>query len=201
MTAPQTTAAQAPGPVLRTPRLVLRPLSRADAPRIAVLAGDWGVASMTARIPYPYSEESACHWIDGLADGEAVFGITLGGDLIGLCGYRPSGGGSAEIGYWIGRSWWGHGYATEAAGAVIAHCFAEKSLERLVCCHFIGNPASARVIAKLGFRPVDRVVIWCDARNADVEALRHELLKQEFLKPAESSPQDSGRVPSGPRGD
>ena len=89
--------------VMRTNRLTLRPLQHDDAGRIALLGGDWDVASMTGRIPYPYSAEAAQHWLTGVAHGEVVLGIWHANELIGLCGYSPQSDGSAELGYWIGK--------------------------------------------------------------------------------------------------
>jgi RimJ/RimL family protein N-acetyltransferase len=86
----------------------------------------------------------------------------------------PADDGSAEIGYWIGKPWWGRGFATEAAQALVRHCFATVGIERLTCCHFVDNPASARVIRKLGFRLVGPCTAWCEARGADVETLLYE---------------------------
>lgn len=159
---------------MRTRRLRLRPLTPEDGPRIAAFAGDWDVARMTARVPHPYPAATANHWIDDLAPGEVVHGIEYKGELIGLCGYLPGGDGSAEIGYWIGKPWWGQGFATEAARALVNHCFGRARLRRLTCCHFVDNPASARVIAKLGFELVGPCRAWCEARRAEVEALRYE---------------------------
>lgn len=176
---PERATGNGAGAILRSRRLSLRLLTRNDAPRIARLAGDWDIASMTARIPYPYTETDALHWIEGLAEGEAVLGVERDRLLIGLCGYRPLEEGAAEIGYWIGKPWWGRGYATEAAGAVVEHCFRHLGFSRLICCHFIDNPASGRVIAKLGFTPTGRVLIWCDARRAEVEAIRCERWREE----------------------
>lgn len=174
--------AQAEG-VLRTARLALRPLGHGDVARIAVLAGDWDVASMTARVPYPYTEADARHWLDFLEPGEVVRGIECDGELIGLTGYAPEDNGrSAEIGYWIGKPHWGHGYATEAAGALIAHCFSRQRFERLTCCHFADNAASARVIAKLGFRSTGSCRCWCEARRREAEAIRYELARPLRLR-------------------
>ncbi len=159
---------------LHTRRLKLRPLTTEDAARIAALAGDWDVARMTSRVPYPYSPMGAKHWIDDLTEGEVVRGIEYKGDLIGLCGYLPAGDGSAEIGYWIGKPWWGQGFATEAARALIAYCFGKAGLKRLTCCHFVDNRASARVIAKLGFELVGPCRAWCEARQAEIDTLRYE---------------------------
>ena len=81
--------------------------------------------------------------------------------------------GQAEIGYWIGKPWWGNGYATEAAGTLMKHCFGEVGFRRLTCGHFIDNPASARVIAKLGFRRIGNGAQWCEARKSDVATVRY----------------------------
>jgi [ribosomal protein S5]-alanine N-acetyltransferase len=159
---------------MRTRRLTLRSLTYADAERIAELGGDWDVARMTGRIPYPYSAEMAGHWIDDLAPGEVVFGIVRDGKLIGLCGYTRSQDGSADIGYWIGRPYWGNGYATEAARAVLNHGFTQSGVKRFTCCHFTDNPASQRVIEKLGFRKSDNCRGWCEARQLELPTIRYE---------------------------
>jgi ribosomal-protein-alanine N-acetyltransferase len=165
-----------PAPI-RTARLVLRPLVDADAARIAELAGDWDIARMTARIPYPYSVDLAHQWIHGLAQGEVVRGIVHRGELIGVTGYLPDSEGSAEVGYWVGRPWWGHGFATEAAEAMIRHCFGSGKIARVTCSHFIDNPASQRVITKLGFRLLGPARAYCDARRRDVATLKYERLR------------------------
>lgn len=161
-------------PPMRTRRLVLRPLSGQDAAPVAHLAGDWDVARMTARIPYPYSLIEADAWIATIGEGEFVRGIELQGALIGACGYVVGAPEEAEIGYWIGKPWWGNGYATEAAEALIAHCFAEACMKRLTCCHYVDNLASARVIAKLGFHRTGLCRTWCEARQEEVEAITYE---------------------------
>lgn len=162
---------------LRTARLVLRPLASTDAARLADLAGDWDIASMTARIPYPYTIAHAHQWIGELSDGEIVYGITLKGELIGVTGYLPSTEASAELGYWIGKPWWGHGYATEAAEALIKQCFGPARIARVTCSHFVENAASQRVISKLGFQLVGPAQAYCDARRRDLPTLRYERVR------------------------
>lgn len=159
---------------MNTARLSLRPLTDDDAQPIALLAGDWDVASMTGRIPYPYSAEAARHWMTGLAAGEVVYGIERAGDLIGICGYTRATNGTAEIGYWIGKDYWGRGFATEAATCLMDHGFREGGVKRFVCSHFAGNIGSQRVIAKLGFAPRGPSVGWCEARHCEMPTLRYE---------------------------
>ena len=107
---------------------------------------------MTSRIPHPYTLIDADLWIASLGNDEFVRGVEHGGALIGAVGYIEGEDREAEIGYWIGKPWWGYGFATEAARALVDHCFGPAGFVRLTCGHFIDNPASARVIAKLGFR-------------------------------------------------
>lgn len=159
---------------MQTRRLSLRPLEPGDALRIADLAGTWEVASMTGRIPYPYSVNDAQHWLTGLADGEVVYGITLKGELIGICGYTANSDGTAEIGYWIGIPYWGQGFATEAVARLMEHGFTRGGIKRFFCCHFTENPASERVIHKLGFRLLGHSAGWCAARGMELPALKYE---------------------------
>ena len=83
-------------------------------------------------------------------------------------GYITGEPGQAEIGYWIGKPWWGRGYATEAAGTLVRHCFADVGFRQLTCGHFVDNPASERVIKKFGFRRVGTGAQWCEARKSEV---------------------------------
>ncbi len=158
---------------MRSQRLTYRPIEASDAARVAVLAGEWDVARMTSRIPHPYSLVDADLWIASIGNDEFVRGVEHEGKLIGAVGYIEGDERQAEIGYWIGKPWWGHGFATEAAGALVAHCFGPAGFLRLTCGHFVDNPASARVIAKLGFRRIGTSRQWCEARKSDVETVRY----------------------------
>lgn len=180
---------------LRTERLVLRRLALADAGAVAALAGDFDVARMTGRIPHPYSIVDADAWIASIAPDEMVRAIELDGTLIGAVGYVAKEDGSAEIGYWIGKPYWGRGFATEAAAALVDHCFRVERRPRLTCCHFADNPASARVIAKLGFKRVGPCSGWCEARAIEMEAIRYERRRPRRLLAAlagRAAPRGSG---------
>ncbi|SKA20351.1 GNAT family N-acetyltransferase [Consotaella salsifontis] len=141
-------------PVLTTERLVLRPLVTADAPAMAALANDLRVAEMVASIPHPYSEDDALDFIASVA-GHPAFAITSRdeGRLMGVVNLRPcSTPGAAELGYWLGHDYWGEGYATEAAHAIIDFGFRQFGLPLVeVACRAVNN-ASRRVIQKCGFQ-------------------------------------------------
>ena len=142
----------------RTPRLLLRPGFPEDAPALAAAIADEAIVRNLAVVPWPYCLRDAEAFLasprDPILPSLLIFERT-GSDprLIGSCGLgrRPSG--AVEMGYWISRSHWGHGFATEACGALIdiARTLALASLEGS---HFIDNPASSRVLEKLGFEPV-----------------------------------------------
>jgi RimJ/RimL family protein N-acetyltransferase len=126
-------------PILITDRLVLRPPHDDDVPELAVLANNWRLASMLARMPH---RRSGAHYAITLADSGAFIG---GAGL----DFRSEG---LELGYWIGEPYWGHGYATEAAHALVDLAFRATPIEALhVSCRVINN-ASRRVIHKCGFQ-------------------------------------------------
>jgi RimJ/RimL family protein N-acetyltransferase len=166
-----------PAPVLVTARLRLRALQREDASAIATLANDRRIAENTARIPHPYTLADAngfLRYIDE-SETEIAFAITLADDaLIGICGLRTKPRKSPEIGYWLGAPYWGHGYATEAARAVIDHAFEDLGLERLEAGARVSNPASRRVLEKCGFQwtGVTLLRIHAIASSAPVDRFR-----------------------------
>lgn len=173
---------------MQSPRLTYRELQPDDARRIAQLAGDWDVARMTTRVPYPYLPQDARSWMDNIPEHEVVWCILLDDEFIGAVGYTELDTKSAEIGYWIGRPWWGHGFATEAATTVVRHCHETVGYEVLTCCHFQDNPASARIISKLGFQPNGQCSAWSEARQENVATCTYErrrslLSTARFLAP------------------
>ena len=142
------------GRPLETPRLLLRPPTPADIPGILATAGDWEVARVLSRIPHPYGVAEARYFLDVVVPAEWVWAITLrpAGPFVGAVGLTPSPDPAvAELGYYLHRDLWGQGLVTEAAAAVIRHGFAALGLRRITSGHYQDNPASGRVLAKLGF--------------------------------------------------
>jgi RimJ/RimL family protein N-acetyltransferase len=146
-------------PRLETERLLLRPFQESDAVAVERLAGVREVADTTLNIPHPYPAGGGLQWIatHGAAWARrqnltlAICSQAPPNDLLGAINLSLSlmhlhG----EIGYWIGASSWGHGFATEASRALVAYAFDELGLHRVQGRHFIRNPASGRVLQKLG---------------------------------------------------
>jgi len=156
--------AQEPEPTgaLATERLVLRPLALADAAALALLlAGDWDAVKQTGRMPYPATERALRRWIAlHIAPASHSFLMLRRADGLVLGGIGFGGGGTlAELGYVLGRPFWGQGYATEAVRAMMAHA-AAIGFAGLEAYSFLDNPASARVLAKAGF--IDHGVVRRD---------------------------------------
>jgi RimJ/RimL family protein N-acetyltransferase len=168
---------------IRTPRLVLRAPVASDAARISLLAGDYDVASMTGTIPHPYNQQMAAEWIASVLAGEegVVFAVERSGALIGCTGYRAFGEDHAEMGYWIGKPYWGMGYATEAVRALIHYAFETDGFDYLRVGHFTDNPASARIIAKFGFAPEGQEMRDCAARGGKAHCFTYRLDRETAL--------------------
>ncbi len=96
----------------------MRPLAAADAPRLSELSSDFDIARMTTRIAYPNSVENVRVWLlAAAAESEQVFIVTRAGEVIGVCGCNQRSDPPGEIGYWLGRPYWGQGFATEMVRA------------------------------------------------------------------------------------
>jgi ribosomal-protein-alanine N-acetyltransferase len=149
-----------PQPTLETERLTLRPFVEADAGDVERLAGAREIAEGTLAIPHPYPKGGGAMWIGTHADGwasgkQANFAIVerATGALVGAIGVVvvPEHA-HAELGYWIGVESWNRGYATEAARATLTFAFESLGLHRIEARHFMRNPASGRVMQKIGMR-------------------------------------------------
>lgn len=149
-------------PTLETDRLLLRPLSADDAPNVASLAGRREIADTTISVPHPYSDAQARGWIVSnnslFALGKGVvFGIQLKSDskLAGAIGLRDVDAehAQAEMGFWIAVEYWSQGYATEAARALLSFGFLRLGLNRIYAHHMVRNPASGRVLTRIGMKP------------------------------------------------
>jgi len=143
---------------LTTQRLFLRAFGESDVPAVGRLADDIEIYRNTLKVPHPYTEADARLWLSiqreqSRAGTGVVFAITGKDDrlLLGACGMELfTDHKRGELGYWLGRDFWGKGYATEAAAAVVGWGFATLALNRVSAARFGDNPASGRVLEKIG---------------------------------------------------
>jgi RimJ/RimL family protein N-acetyltransferase len=165
---------------VRTRRLTLRPGWPEDAPELAHAIGHERVVRNLAVVPWPYPLEAAETFLSQWGDAsELKFLIfehrhdairLVGGMAIGAYRKWPH-----ELGYWLTPDAWGQGFATEA-GCGVLHAARARGIRHVTAGHFIDNPASARVLGKLGFRPTGRTAeIHSHGRGCDVTSVRHSL--------------------------
>ena len=148
---------------------------------MAVWLGDYDVAKMLARVPHPYSEEDAEDFLAREPGDEQVYAIERKADgiFLGTIGFNPAE--SYEFGYWLGKPFWGFGYATEALHRLVTHAF-EMGAQSVHAGFFADNPASGNVLVKLGARHNGSKMRFSRARGVDV--LCHDMLltRADFLR-------------------
>ena len=140
--------------------MLLRPGWSEDAPALFAAIADEAIVRNLAQAPWPYSLADAEAFLlreRGARDAACLIFLRGPGAprLIGGIGFgpMPDSVGVREFGYWIARPYWGLGFATEAGRALLASARDTLRLKRLDAGHFVDNPASGRVLAKLGFKP------------------------------------------------
>ena len=175
-------------PRLGTERLVLRAPDLEDAPAVQRLADEAEVAAGLLTMPHPYPPGAAEQWIadaaESLERGDGLHGAIVrrsDGAFLGAVGLLlEPGHARAELGYWLGKPHWWQGYATEAARALVRNGFEAEGLNRIFAHHFTRNPASGRVLQKLGMTHEGRrrQHTLKDGEFLDMEA--YGMLRSEF---------------------
>lgn len=161
--------AEALGPcaTIDTPRLRLRPVRAADAERIATFLADPDITRMLARVPFPYTLEDAQDWLEH-ADGEDSWPVAItqpaDGVAIGLVSIERRQGGH-HLGYWLGRYYWNRGFMSEAVSGLAERFFDRSGGATLHSGAFTDNPASLRVLQRLGSKITGQREIWSVSRG------------------------------------
>ncbi|MBC8376707.1 MAG: GNAT family N-acetyltransferase [FCB group bacterium] len=148
-------------PEIKLERLMLRGFLPTDAPKIQELAGAFEIAEMTLNIPHPYLDGMAETWMNShqseFNSGSGVVFAMIelySGKLVGAVGLTVMQRfNRAELGYWVGKPFWGNGYATEASKALLKYGFETLQLNKIHASHMTRNPASGRVMQKIGMEP------------------------------------------------
>jgi RimJ/RimL family protein N-acetyltransferase len=178
-----------PQPTLRTARLVLRPFEPADAPDVQRLAGAYEIALNTAMIPHPYPDGAAEEFVANMAvlyekNELHNFAITSEGQLAGSIGLMMKKDRIAEIGYWIAVPYWGRGFASEAGQELVRYGFEECDLVRIYAGHYGRNPASGRVLQKLGMTCEGTQRRHACKWGEYLDVVNYGLLREEWLASA-----------------
>ena len=162
--------------VLETERLYLRSFCEEDADRVQSIVGDKRISDMVSNIPHPYPEGGALSWIrislENFQQGKNVVYAVIAKDtnlVVGAMSFKLLPDSEAEIGYWLGVDYWGKGYCTEAAKALIAYGLSDLKLKRLMGRHLTVNPDSGNVLTKLGMKHFDSCEGECGDKFANIE--------------------------------
>lgn len=166
---------------IATERLTLSSVAEADMDGIVAGIDDFEVSKMLARVPHPYRRSDAEGFLVACREDDSNIALTIrdaGGVVggLGLTGLRSA----REFGYWLARSAWGKGYATEAGRAFLAHLFHVERLEVVRSGVFHDNPASSRVQEKLGFERVGTHMVYCLARRRHIEHIDTLLTRERY---------------------
>jgi RimJ/RimL family protein N-acetyltransferase len=177
-------------PTLETPRLRLRPFHSGDIDDVTRLANDEELSRYIPAIPHPYPRQAAAEWLathqEKFSFGqELVLAVTekTDGTLVGAVGliltpeHRR-----AELGYWIGRRFWGRGYATEAGKAMLEYGFEVIGLETIFANHLAPNTASGRVMLKLGMKYHGTRPRYYLHRGQFYDAAMYGIVRDEFRR-------------------
>jgi RimJ/RimL family protein N-acetyltransferase len=170
---------------LETPRLFLRWPKVEDVPVLAQLAGNRTLSEMTGIIPHPYSQDLAARYVGDArqwnAEGSKLkLAIVERQDpeqMIGMIGLRITQPDEASMGYWLGQRFWGRGYATEAAQALVDLGFMFTGLQQQVAAVRVINPASRRVLERCGFQPTGSDFLSLPAWNGAVPVETYRLTR------------------------
>lgn len=188
-----------PGPLLRTTRLVLRPLSAGDAPVFHRLINDWEICRRLPDAPFPYPAQLAVDWITAAAGDRArqraeQFALVeaASGALLGVAGLRlAKGQKTAELGYWLGRPYWGQGFGLEAARRLVDWAFAALPIGQITATAAADNDISIALLSRLGFAQSGKGVKEFSCRPGQKLPVKHFALARDVPVAAAEMP---GRV-------
>jgi len=170
---------------LLTARLTLRPFAVEDAARVLTIETNWNVMRMLRAATFPATLESTHDWLashetEWRAGTAYRFALIMGGALIGRADVDEIANGRGVLGYWLDEAAWGQGLATEAAGAVTRFALDTLDLNGLNSSHASDNPASGKVLRKLGFRRAGEIKLWSNPRGHEITHLRYALERGEW---------------------
>jgi RimJ/RimL family protein N-acetyltransferase len=165
-------------PIIKSKNFILRPFRRGDEASLIKHINDKFIAKNTLHIPYPYTLKDAKKWINHNLElskkrnkQEINFAIEVNGEVVGGIGLGYIDNCSAEIGYWLGRRYWGQGIMTEAVKLVTKYAFEKLGLKRVYAYVFWGNKQSVRVLEKNGFKLEGKLKKYAKKGNKFLDAL------------------------------
>jgi RimJ/RimL family protein N-acetyltransferase len=175
---------------IRGSKITLRPLVKRDAPSIYKYACNRAISRYTF-LPYPYTRRNAEEWV--ITSGErnaSGIDVNLGielpvsGEIIGMISLNNIDHFSrhAELGYWLGKPFWGRGYVREAISLILRHSFRELKLKRVYARVMHPNTVSARLLEKCGFKYEGTLRRNIKRHGRYLDELRYGILAEEWRR-------------------
>ena len=173
-------------PLLETKNLVLSSVEREDIPRIVDLMREKSISDNTGQIPFPYSEHDAEFWLGLIKEGlekENAYSFAIRNknkEFLGAIGLHDRGEKTAEIGYWLGKPHWNKGYASEAALEILHFGFEYIGFEKIIGIIFPFNPASGKVLEKIGMQQEKHLKNYIEKCGEKLDAIQYSISKEFF---------------------
>lgn len=172
--------------ILESENIVLRPFTLTDADRVQQLAGEKEISDTTLLIPHPYPDGAAEEWISRHAkefEEKNIynFAVTVDDKVVGSIGFGVNlQHNNCEVGYWIGKPYWGKGYASKALGLIIKFCFEELELNKVHAHYMKCNWSSGRVMEKNGMKQEGILRKHVMKNGAYHDIVTYGILKNEY---------------------
>jgi RimJ/RimL family protein N-acetyltransferase len=168
------------------PDVQIEPIAPHHADAVQELASHPEVLA-TTNLPEPYPDDGAITWIEAAqerrADGEEFsFAIMVDGSLVGVSGLVEVTGDEGEVGFWVGKPYWGNGYATAGTRQVLRFAFEELELAEVFARPLERNVSSRRVLDKLGFTPMGVEVHEHPKWDEDDPVVRYVLSRADCVE-------------------
>jgi [ribosomal protein S5]-alanine N-acetyltransferase len=175
--------------IIKTGRLVLRAPIENDIDRMVETLADFSISRNLARIPWPYHRDDALDFLMFVASCDhrsrfsAICRRDMPDQLIGMISYEWNDATqNAELGYWLDKPDWGQGLMTEAAAAMVKHAFSENRHPALVASFHDDNPASGRILSRVGFERLGASTIFSRAQGKELPVTSMKLTRNRWLQ-------------------
>jgi|TARA_B100001245_G_C22620144_1_gene306004 RimJ/RimL family protein N-acetyltransferase len=158
---------------IKTDRLILKkPKSKQDILSIVSQIGDWEVVKWLAMVPYPYTYNDCESYLKESNNNELALNIFLDNQLIGGVGLHLHNDNYYELGYWLGKDYWGKGYATESSKYLLEYALGKLDSPKIKSGYFIDNLPSGNVLKKLGFKEVGIEKRYSDSMKKEMDMMK-----------------------------
>ena len=158
---------------IKTDRLILKkPKSKQDILSIVSQIGDWEVVKWLAMVPYPYTYNDCESYLKESNNNELALNIFLDNQLIGGVGLHIHNDNYYELGYWLGKDYWGKGYATESSKYLLEYALGKLDSPKIKSGYFIDNLPSGNVLKKLGFKEIGIEKRYSDSMKKEMDMMK-----------------------------